>query len=355
MKENSIAVVLAAHGEAETTGFFENYRVSRHTLQRASTVMHIPPALQQLISLSSSLKKKMGVGSYAGGSPQNGVTRAQVSSLQRYLNLHAASSGIGFEVRAAFSASDPSVEEVLASTRGYAGQILVPMAPVDNSLSCGLYCRHIAEEYHQGEHHRLKVLGRLWSDEALYAPYIDHLFGHFRRTGSPVSEKKDNVLMLLFHGTLVRDKSGAAPAFHTGLEETRAFAAKMTSAIESDSRNPWGRVMTAYLNHDVGGEWTRPSFEEACRTVMSDGVSHVSLFAAGYFADGNETIRRASLFAEEAPSVEVESIPCLNDSPAFTSYLARRVASAAAQILRFSGDSRADAVRIMAAKSYIEP
>jgi ferrochelatase len=355
MKGNKIAVVLAAHGEAETAGFFENYRVSRHTLMRASTVMHIPPALQQLISISSSIKKKRGAGAYPGGSPQNGVTRAQAVALQRYLDQYSASSGIGFEVRAAYSASEPYVEEVLSATSGYAGQVLVPMAPVDNSLSCGLHCRHIAEAYAAGALHRVKVLGRLWSDDALCGPYLDHLFGRDRRVGASASEKKESALMLLFHGTLVRDKSGAAPAFHTGLEETLSFAAKLTSAIEADVRNPWGTVRTAYLNHDVGGEWTRPSFEEACRTLISDGAARVSLFAAGYFADGNETIRRAAFFADTAPAIEVESIPCLNDSPAFTSYLARRVAAAAAQILRFSGDSRADAVRIMHAKSYIEP
>jgi ferrochelatase len=55
-----MAVVLAAHGEAETSGFFENYQVSLHTLQRASEVIPVPAPLRHFISSSSSLRKKIG-------------------------------------------------------------------------------------------------------------------------------------------------------------------------------------------------------------------------------------------------------------------------------------------------------
>jgi ferrochelatase len=338
-----IAVILASHGEAETSGFMENYRVSRHTLSRASEVMHIPIPLQHIISLSSSLKKKMHAGRRSGGgSPQNRLTRSQAALLQRHLDLHPASSGIEFDVRAAHSASEPYVERVLADTMGHDGQVIVPMAPVDNALSCGLLCGHIAGSCFAGSLHRVKVVGRLWSDEALHRAYLDHLFGDARWL--PEREGRENSLLLLFHGTLVRDKEGNLPTFRTGCDETAAFARKLVAGIGSDCRNPWGRIAVAYLNHDVGGEWTKPAFEDVCRELAGNGGDHVSIFAAGYFSDGNETIRRAELLAAEAPGVRVESIPCMNDSPVFAGYLAGRVVGAAAQILGFSGDASSDAV-----------
>ncbi len=58
MSDNKkIAIILAAHGEAETSRFIENYRVSRRTLEHAAAVMGVPPVLQVGISLFSALKK----------------------------------------------------------------------------------------------------------------------------------------------------------------------------------------------------------------------------------------------------------------------------------------------------------
>jgi protoporphyrin/coproporphyrin ferrochelatase len=329
-----IAVILTSHGEAETIGFIENYRVSLHTLSRASEVMVIPVPLQHLISFSSSLKKRMRNGHGTSGSPQNMLARSQSAMLQHHLDRHPASSGIEFDVRTAYSASRPYVEQVLAETMGHDGQIVVPMSPVDNSLSCGLLCGHLAAAYPSGALHRVKVIGRLWTDEALQRAYLDHLFDGGRRL--PEKGGRGNALLLLFHGTLVRDKKGGTPSFRTGFEETAAFARNLASRIEADGRNPWDAIMVAYLNHDVGGEWTRPSFEEVCRTLAGSGYGHVSLFAAGYFSDGNETIHRREELAGLDSGLRVESIPCLNDSPFFAGYLAGRVAGGAAQILGFS-------------------
>ncbi|NTV02213.1 MAG: ferrochelatase [Chlorobiaceae bacterium] len=335
-----IAVILASHGEAETPGFIENYRVSLHTLSHASTVMRIPVPLRHLISLSSSLKKRFRKAPGAAGSPQNLLTREQAALLQQHLDRHPASSGIAFDVRAAHSASRPYVEQVLAQTSGHDGQVVVPMAPVDNALSCGLICAHLSEARHAGELHRVRVVGRLWNDDALIRSYLDHLFA----TGRKLPERAGprNLLLLTFHGTLVRDASGREPDFRTGRDETASFARRLTAAIEADDRNPWGTVMVAYLNHDVGGEWTRPSFEEAGRAIKDGGYDGVWLFAAGYFSDGNETLHRAAQLSAAVPGLGVEALPCLNGSPGFAEYLAGRVTRAAVQILRFSGDGLDD-------------
>jgi ferrochelatase len=296
--------------------------------------MRIPVPLQHLISFSSSLKKRMRTDHGAGGSPQNMLTRSQAALLQHHLDRHPASSGIEFDVRTAFSASEPYVEQVLAETMGHDGQVVVPMAPVDNSLSCGLLCGHLAASYPSGALHRVKVIGRLWTDEALHRTYLDHLFEGGRRL--PEKGGRGNALLLLFHGTLVRDNNGGIPTFRTGFEETAAFARNLALRIEADGRNPWDAIKVAYLNHDVGGEWTKPSFDDVCRTLADGGFGQVSLFAAGYFSDGNETIHRSKDLAALDSGLRVESIPCLNDSPFFAGYLAERVVAGAAQILGFS-------------------
>jgi len=333
MPAKRIAVILAAHGEAETSGFLENYRVSLHTLQRASELIAVPAPLQHFISFSSSLRKKA---ASRGGSPQNLLTRRQASALQKLLDQRfpASCPGISFEVMAAFSASEPSVEALVGKTRLYDGRIVMPMAPVDNALICGLLCAYLAETASPSELARTRVIGRLWSDEALHHAYLDYLFGCASRP--PVSQKERNALMLLFHGTLVEDRNGQPPSFHTGQTETASFARRLTELIEADPRNPWGTVATAYLNHDVGGRWSTPPFGDACRALDGKGLRHVSLFAAGYFSDGNETTGREQQCSAFDPDAQVETIPCLNDSPRFISFLADRVVAATRQILAFS-------------------
>jgi ferrochelatase len=340
-KRKRIAVVLASHGEAESARFIENYRVSLHTLDRASLLMHIPVPLRHFISLSSSLKKRLRSGDAAGGSPQNRITRSQAELLQRYLDSHPLSSEVEFDVKATYSASEPAVERVLSDTMGYDGQIVIPMSPVDNSLSCGLLCGHL-EGYPPDALHKVRVIGRLWTDEALLRAITEHLFKSGREIPGKSGDGK--ALLLLFHGTLVRDRRGQAPTFRTGLEESAAFAKQLGSLIEADTRNPWDTIEAAYLNHDVGGEWTKPSFEDACLSLEQRGFRQVTLFAAGYFSDGNETIHRAGMLARQKPELGVASIPCLNDSPVFAGYLAGRVARAAVQILGFSGEAASDAV-----------
>ncbi|NTV66701.1 MAG: ferrochelatase [Chlorobaculum sp.] len=332
MSAKRMAVVLVAHGEAETAGFLDNYRVSLHTLHRASEVIPVPVPLRHFISFSSSVRKK--ISKKTSGSPQNPLTRLQARALQ--VHLDGMDADVEFEVTAAFSASVPSVETVLEERRGYDGVIVAPMAPVDNAMSCGLLCKHLSKRCSPDELARTRVIGRLWEDETLHRVYLDYLLGSGRAL--PSGPKERNALMLLFHGTLVEDRNGAPPAFHTGHAETVEFARRLADLIESDLRTPWGTVTTAFLNHDVGGKWSTPSFEEAVRMLPGKGFGHVSLFAAGYFSDGNETIHRESALTAIEPSLHVETIPCLNDSPHLIACLAGRIVTASRQILAFSGD-----------------
>jgi ferrochelatase len=326
-----IAVLLVAHGEAETAGFLENCRVSMHTLRHASKVMPIPPYLQAFISINSSLRKKIRRDLAFEGSPHNRITRKLAAVLQEHLDEHDPDADCTFDVMAAFSASVPYVENTIESTREYDGQIIVSLSPVENSLTCGLLCEYLSAAYRPEELQRVKVISGLWRDDDLCRLYVGHLFGNCADFSD--HPKENNTLILLFHGTLVRDGSGKSPGFRTGAEETARFAGKLTSAVMSDLRNPFGSVMTAYLNHDVGGVWSKPSFEEVCSSLFPEGRGMTALFAAGYFADGNETIHRSLEFSRSNPARQVRAIPCLNAGRSFARFLAGRVKAASRQIM----------------------
>ena len=326
-----IAVILAAHGEAETTRFMENYRVTRQTLAHASQVMPIAAPVQRVIAVTSSLKKMLRARTDAHSSPQNRITRDQAVALQQHLDISCTKELFDCEVQAAFAASPPYVERVIDKTRFCDGQVIVSMAPVDTSLSCGLLCSFLALSRRPDELGKIKVLGRFWDDESLYSIYCDHLFE--KSCGRSAVRDENRVLLLLFHGTLVSDVKGETPHFRTGLDATRCFAQRLQQLIQADSRSPYGRVMTAYLNHNVGGVWTTPSFEETCTMLRKEQALSVDLFAPGYFSDGNETIHRAAELTALASVREAALIPCVNSTPAFTAWLTSRVLDAARQLL----------------------
>jgi ferrochelatase len=326
-----IAVILAAHGEAETTRFLENYRVSRHTLAHASRVMPIAKPLQRAIAVTSSLKKMLRARTDAHSSPQNRITRDQAAALQQHLNASCSPELFDCDVYAAFAASHPYVENIIEETRHCDGQVIVSMAPVDTSLSCGLLCSFLALSRQPEELAGIKVLSRFWDDERIYSIYLDHLFE--KSSGRAAIKDEKRILLLLFHGTLVADAKGNAPQFHTGLDATRCFALRLQQLMQSDSRNPYGRIMTVYLNHNVGGEWTKPSFEDICTSLRNESDLSVDLFACGYFADGNETIHRAAELMTLSSVSDATSIPCLNSTLPFTDYLTSKVIDAARQIM----------------------
>jgi ferrochelatase len=337
IRKEKIAVILAAHGEAETNHFIENYRVTSKTLAHVSRVMPIPLPLQKVIALSSSLKKRFGAPVTHVGSPQNRITREQALALQQHFDQSKGVGPFSFDVHAAFSASPPYIDHLIDSTRNYDGQVIVSMAPVDTSISCGLICSGLATSLKGEELAKVRVISRFWDDEQLCSIYCNHLFetnARNVRTPSAIPEDKQ-VLLLLFHGTLVTDVKGDLPLFRTGLDETTGLAARLRRAILSDSRNRYGKVIVVYLNHDVGGKWTSPSFAEVCAMLRQESGLSVDLFGCGYFSDGNETIHRLDELTDSLNVTDAAIIPSINTFPSFIDYLASRVTIAARQITGF--------------------
>lgn len=330
----TIAVIIVAHGEAETAGFMDNFSMTRHTLAHASEVMTIPAPLQFLISLSAALKNSSKFRRINYVSPHNSLTRKQVFGVSNELLQHPGKGDLSFRVFPAFSATPPFLEEVIENTRHYDAQIILYMSPVENRLNCGSICDYLKKVYKEKELASVKVVSRFWQEKQLLEVYRNHIFLHVKHDSGIDVHKQ--VLVLAFHGTLVADTKGAPPPFHTGLEETRAFAEALRISVKSDARNPFEQVIVSYLNHDVGGKWTSPSLEQTLDRLKTDNTGHVALFSAGYFAEGNETILRAREALERSGIATTTYIPCVNDSDAFIEFLSGRIISAARQIMNLT-------------------
>ena len=318
-----IAVILVAHGEAETDSFFENFSMIRHTLAHAGEVMKLPRPLQLMASLVGGVKNKVTFRAQQYCSPQNRITRQQASLLQEKLNKVMTPNQSCIEVYSAFHATPPFVKDIVEQTSVYDLQLLISMSPVDSRLTSGNLQQLAAQCSTVNGQRPPVVVHGFWKNAELLKVYLDHLFSHAKTTD-------ESALVLTFHGTLVKDTKGGLPMFHTGLQEMQEMGSTLRHTVLIDPRNSYNAVEIAYLNHDVGGTWTKPSLAEALNTLSSRGIRKADIFSCGYFSDGTETILHAQKEAASSSVNMIRFLPCINDSEAFADFLAEKVAEVVA-------------------------
>jgi ferrochelatase len=308
-----VRVVLAAHGEAESRALLENFHVSRRTLAHAAEVMSLPLPLRLAICALGALRKRLG--GYAG-SPHNANTRRQAAALEDALRDDAQTD---YRVQALFASAAPSLDAELAMPAGVDRQVVVSMIPTDSRLSCGLICQplHASPDTTRRP---ARVLARLWEAPDFIALQAEHV----ARCAATLPGAASRCLILLLHGTVVRDKRGCPPSFHTGVVEKTAYAQALRETLLAAPARTWDRVELAYLNHGVGGEWSSPRAEVLLERLAREGVDEVVAYPCEHLVEGTETDRLPSMLAS-AGIATAHLVPPLNASPGLIDYLAGRV------------------------------
>lgn len=320
-----LEVILAAHGEAETAGFFENWRVGHRTLAHSAEVMHLPLVLRWLICTLGALRKRFG---RRAGSPHNAWTRAQAEALATKLKSMLDRPIV---VRAAFASATPSAEAMIRRPTSAGQRIFVSMSPSDSRLSCGLLCHARARA--AGGPDQTRVLARLWDDPEFVALNVRHVLAACGRwPGDPApAEPASTALVLVLHGTLIQDPGGRTPQFHTGVTEKTHFADAMQAALSGLPNAEWGAVVPAYLNHDVAGTWSQPALGAVLEDLAARGIERLWVFPCDFLVTGGEITAGLQQTLATGPIGDTRLLPCLNDSPHFIDYLAARVMRAVAE------------------------
>jgi len=132
-------------------------------------------------------------------------------------------------------------------------------------------------------------------------------------------------LVLVIHGTLVKDQAGNPPTLFTGYPETMAFFAAMQHSIMADPRNIFTRIMQGCINHSRGGEWTPDTIEKALAEFKAQGYDGVVMFPYGFFADNSETEYDARKQLDAAAFPLSQYLRCSNDDPEFIEWLSGKV------------------------------
>ncbi|MBV5304950.1 MAG: ferrochelatase [Chlorobium sp.] len=324
------AVIVTTYGEVEDVTIRNLWPSSRKILKVITRqIVHIPTALIYFIADYRSTKHyiKWKLNHYQ--SSLLAVNRAQTERLREALaaNRSPFLSTIEVDVTDAYYFVSPLLEEKLQQLRShYDGVVVVPMIPVESAFSCGVACQMVVDSYGESSFSRVRVLSKLWNDDCLHHIYANYLLGQI---AAPLQQRKKSGgrigLVLVIHGTLVKDRAGNPPTLFTGLVETIAFFAAMKQTIMADSRNIFTTVRQGCINHSRGGEWTSETIEKALAEFKAEGYDGVVMFPYGFFADNSETEYDACKKLEEAAFPLSQYVRCINDTPEFIYWLSGKV------------------------------
>ncbi len=324
-----IAVVVSSHGEVDAPSVKAYYENMKHIFAHVSEIMPIPKLAQLLIPpigavIQARKSKKQG---YV--SPMNRISAAQAKGIEAKLQQEH-SQTFQFTVFHAFETTPPYTHDVLHDLfhagAKYDGIIALVMNPMESAFSCGAICRFALKELGAKAYAKLRVVTGLYKNQDLMRLYADHIFAH----ASHFTEKSG--LMIALHGTVISDRQGKPVAFHNGYAENQLLFTLLKQTLEQDSRNRFERIEPAYLNHQVGGKWTEPTLAQTISAFKKSGVEHAYLFAAGYFADNSETEGNAQSHLKKSGFKTAHYIPCVNESEAFVSMMAKEIAVAAERL-----------------------
>jgi ferrochelatase len=325
------SVVLVTYGEVERLSVRALWPSSRKIIFVITRkIVKLPKLLIYMIADYRSAKHYLDWKLHRYRSRLVEITRKQALGVEAALRRNPRFAGDADEIAVAdaYYFVPPYLEEVLDRFRGCSdGIVVVPMFPVESAFSCGPACQMVID--HFGENHlgALRVARGLWKDEALRRIYIDHLFASLPPDWKGAGRKEAQGLVLVIHGTIVRNRKGEKPTVFTGLDETMEFFRLMREKIMADPRNVFGEVKLGCLNHSRGGEWTPETVERALGEFAGEAFSSVAMFPFGYFADNSETDYEAKKLLDHSPAHRKHYIPCINESPAFAGWLASRIAA----------------------------
>lgn len=328
LKRKRYAVVVVTYGEVEKLTLRNLWPSSRRILKViTSQIVEVPRFLVNLIADYRSLKHFFNWRFSGYRSSLNRINRAQADRLADCLARSGDSllEEVQVDVVDAYYFVPPYFEEMLESLRrDYDGIVVLPMIPVESAFSCGVACYMVANTYGGERYSHVRLMNRFWSDSELHSIYLDHLFS---RLSPEMLDRKGGkaVLVLVIHGTLVRDRAGNPPKVFTGLDETGEFFSMVRRRILDDPRNLFDDVRQGCMNHTAGGEWTADTVEKALEAFRQQGAGRVVMFPYGFFADNSESEYEARKRLEEAGFPRTQYIPCVNDSEPFARWLSGKV------------------------------
>ena len=327
MKKKKYAVVIVTYGEVERLTLRNLWPSTRRIVKVITRqIVKGPKFLIYLIADYRSTRHYIDWRLHNYESTLVDTNRMQTMSIKNLIRKSSRNilASVDVDVFDSYYFVPPYLEETLDHIqKEYDGVVVVPMIPVESAFSCGVACQIVTDIYSDHKFEKVRLLNKLWQDETLHRIYTDYLFQRVDRDYVGRGAKKG--LVLVIHGTLVRDRAGNPPKVFTGLNETGEFFDMMQERIMEDPRNVFDGVKQGCMNHTAGGEWTSETVQKAFQEFMAEGYDSVAMFPYGFFADNSETEYEAQKLLEKSPFSYKQYVRCINGFPPFAEWLTSRI------------------------------
>ncbi|MBX3730280.1 MAG: ferrochelatase [Candidatus Sumerlaeia bacterium] len=314
-----VLVLCLTYGEPAENEFAPQYEYSLLILNRLTRrVAPIPRFVTPLLAARRARKRIATFREKNWSSPLEGISARQAAVLAEL--LAEARPDTDFDVRVIREFRPPLLPKVLADIERDPPDdlLIVPLYVCESDFTSGI-SRTDFETFHRARKgaHRLPgpkyVLG-LGFDERFARATADFIWNTCREQGWDEARCRDAALILGAHGTVVT----LPPGMNSGAQET----GNLFRLIRRELKDRFGWVRIGWLNHQLGGMWTKPSAEEAAREAHERGHRKVVYFPFGFIADNGESMLEGRDQLAVVPWDEMLYLPCPNDNRAYLRVLA---------------------------------
>ena len=314
---NERHVILLTYGEPPTADFGRQLAYSWRILwDLTRLVAPIPPFVIPMIAFSRARLRVKTWQDESYGSPIEAITRQQATALETELSARGEAP---WRAHVAYEFRKPLLADALAAFPAGAQVAIVPMYAAESEFTHDIARRALVAE---GGAVRRAASGKdvrvvpAIDPEVLAELSVRHIEAELARLGVPAGQ--DTALVLAAHGTLLEPPR----PMNTGREGTEAIA----RGIQRRLAPRFGRVQEGWLNHTMGGEWTKPPADVAVRDLSAEGFKKIVYFPYGFLADNAESqLEGRVLLRAQWDLQEVHHLACLNASPALARALADAV------------------------------
>jgi ferrochelatase len=331
------AVLLVNLGSPDSTSVADVRRYLREFLGD-ERVLDLPAPLRWLLleGIILRTRPKKSAHAYASVWTKDGSPLILTSrSVQEKL---AAQVGDATPVYLAMRYGNPSIASVIARmiSDGVDDVLLIPQYPHYAMSSWEtVVVKVYAEAARQSPRLRVSCVQPFYEDddyiEALYTsakPYLDQPHDHllFSYHGIPVRHlrKADSSKA---HCTIVADCCNTCSPVQSTCYRAQCF--KTTAAFAKRAGLTAGRYSVSFQSRLAGEPWLTPYTDHELERLPATGTKKLLVMTPAFVADCLETLEEISVEGKEtfltAGGTTFQQIPCLNDHPAYISFLRERV------------------------------
>jgi protoheme ferro-lyase len=320
-----IAVMCLTYGEPAQNRFWPQFNYSWSILNRLTRrVAPIPLFVTPLLAARRGLQRAIKFNQLGWNSPLEQYSQQQVDALKA--ELTARQPDVQWDVHLVCEFRDPYLASFLKTMKDDPPDeiIMVPLYVADSDFTSGVsrtdlerFDRQVRRQLGRNPLPAPRYLAGFGFDERAGKLIADFIWNQVEQAGWTESDTRESVLILGAHGTVIFPP----PGVNNSAKETRF----LFGLVRKHLRPKFADVRIGWLNHVLGGVWTKPEVMDSARESQARGIKKVVYYPFGFVADNGETQLEGRVQLEPFEWEAMLYLACPNACPGFIRLTADRI------------------------------